>query len=440
MKRISALVETKDVLTDWCHVVLRFLSMYPVDLLIVGAGNRGSVYASYALYHPDLARVVAVAEPRDAYRERMAADHRLQGAQVFGDWREAAAHGRLAAAAVIATPDALHVEPALALAAQGYHLLLEKPMAPTETDCLRIVQAVLAHGVIVAVGHVLRYTNLTIRIKELLAAGVIGEVIGVHHLEPVGYWHFAHSYVRGNWRREQLSSPVLLAKSCHDLDWIRYIVGRRCVRVASFGSLKHFRRDRKPEEAGDRCLDCLVEPSCPYSARRIYGSRLARGESGWPVDVVTPDPSPEALERALRTGPYGRCVYECDNDVMDNQVVILQFEGGSTATFTLAAFSEAGPRRRSIFGTRGQIVTHGQSMRVHDFLTDETTSIVVDGTESLPLNRHGGGDYGLMKSFVAAVAKNDPSLILSGPEESLESHRIVFAAERARRQGTVVAL
>ncbi len=414
--------------------------MPPITLLIIGAGNRGAGYATAAQLQPERVRVVGVAEPRAHYRQAIAQTYHVPAANVFADWREAASRPRFADAVVIATPDALHVEPAIAFARLGYAMLLEKPMAPNAEDCRRIAKAVERSGVIFAVGHVLRYTPYTRQIKALLAAGAIGDVVSIQHLEPVGYWHFAHSFVRGNWRSEALSSPVLLAKSCHDLDWIRHVMGVPCQAVSSFGSLRHFRRENQPAGASERCLDCQVEPDCPYSARKIYLDRVARGQTGWPVDVLTPDVTAEGVEAALRNGPYGRCVYACDNDVLDNQVVQMQFDGGRTATFSMMAFTEAGHRRTTIFGTHGELYCDGHTVRVHDFLTNATQVIDVDALTAGQPGSHAGGDYGLMDMFLSAVAAGDPGLILSGPQESLESHLMVFAAEQARRERRVVQL
>ncbi len=411
--------------------------MNPVTLLIVGAGDRGSGYATYAREHPDLARVVGVAEPRDFYRNEMAATYDIAPDNVFTDWRQAAERDKLADAVIIATQDAMHTEPALAFAAKGYHMLLEKPMAPNAADCRRIVSAVESDGTIFAVGHVMRYTAYTQTLKALLDSGRIGEVVSIQHFEPVGYWHQAHSFVRGNWGNEGDSSSMLLAKSCHDLDWLHYMMGVSCTRVSSFGSLMHFTRDNQPAGAADRCLDCAVEPTCPYSAKRIYLGRLANGQAGWPVDVVTPDLTAEGLTEALRTGPYGRCVYACDNDVVDHQVVNMEFDGGRTATFTMTAFNQAGHRKTRLFGTKGEITGDGNTLHVFDFLTDRTEVIDTEAPEAGILGGHGGGDYGLMSAFIDAVASGDRTRILSGPAETLESHLMVFAAERARRNGTV---
>ena len=415
--------------------------MPPVTLVIVGAGGRGTGYASYAAKYPEEAKVVGVAEPRDYYRDNLVRLHGIPDKNVFTDWRALARRKRFADAAVVATQDDMHAGPALALARKGYHILLEKPMAPNERDCRRIVAAATKAGIVFAVGHVMRYTRYTQKLKALLVAGAVGDIVSLQHLEPVGYWHQAHSFVRGNWRNSTLSSFMLLAKSCHDLDWIRYMMGVSCRRVASFGSLKHFRREEAPQGAAERCLDCGVEPTCPYSALKIYvRDRLERGHLGWPLDVLTPQPTRESVLEALRTGPYGRCVYACDNDVVDHQVVSMEFAGGRTATFTMTAFNRGGNRKTRIFGTRGEVYGDGTKITHYDFLTDKTQEIDTEAPDPTILGGHGGGDYGLMHSFVAAIAKGDPGLVLSGPQETLESHLIVFAAEKARTTGRVVSV
>ncbi|GAA4017908.1 Gfo/Idh/MocA family oxidoreductase [Deinococcus rubellus] len=413
----------------------------PVTLLILGAGSRGQTYADYVRSHPAEGVVVAVAEPDPVRRAAFAERHGLLPERVFTDWQGALAQSKLADVAVIATQDADHVAPVEQAAALGYHLLLEKPMAPDEDGCRRIVAAAEQHGVMLGVCHVLRYTAYTQALKAVLNAGTIGEIVSVEHLEPVGYWHQAHSFVRGHWRNAEESSPMLLAKSCHDLDWLRYIVGLPCQRVSSFGSLKHFRREAQPPGAADRCLDCPpgVEMACPYSAKRYYLGQLEAGNTGWPLNVITSDLTLGGVTAALRDGPYGRCVYACDNDVVDHQVANFEFAGGVTASFTMTAFTRARARETRIFGTRGELHGDSQKLEVYDFLTGETsvldTAVASDGSI---LSGHGGGDDGLMAAFLEAVQRDDPSLILSGPQETLESHLMVFAAERARETGQVV--
>jgi predicted dehydrogenase len=404
---------------------------------VIGAGGRGSTYASWIQDHPDRARIVAVADPDETRRERLADAHQVPAEGRFRSWQDLVATGRVADAAIVATQDADHVAPVEALAAAGYHLLLEKPMAPSVEGCERIVKAATSAGVMLAVCHVMRYMPYTRLLRKVLDSGRIGDVVNVQHLEPVGYWHQAHSYVRGNWRREDEASFMLLAKSCHDIDWLRHIVGRPISRVSSFGGLAHFRAENKPAGAADRCVDCGVEADCPYSAKRFYLGRVERGETGWPVSVITENVTEQGVRQALADGPYGRCVYSCDNDVVDHQVVALEFDGGVAATFTMTAFSQHGHRRTQIFGTRGCIDGDGEKVVVSDFRTDTEEVLEVSSLGSDAGAGHGGGDAGLLDAFTAALRADDPSLILSGPQESLETHLAVFAAERARRSGTV---
>ena len=415
--------------------------MAPVSLIVVGAGQRGTGYANWALRHPDRARVVAVAEPRDVRRARFAAEHGITAENNVVSWEDLAGRPRFADAVLICTQDRMHEEPAEAFAAAGYHILLEKPMAPDEAGCRRIVAAVERAGVMLAVGHVMRYTPYTRAVKEIVDSGQLGEIMSIQHLEPVGFWHQAHSFVRGNWRRADLANTMLMAKSCHDLDWLTHILGRVPQRVSSFGSLTHFTAANRPAGAADRCLACPVEADCAYSAPRLYGELLARGHQGWPLSVLVEDFTPAALDEALRDGPYGRCVYACDNDVVDHQVVALEYPGAATATFTMTAFSQQADRATRIFGTRGELTGDGRDVTVYDFLTraERHVSLAPQGAMNAA-EGHGGGDGGLMDAFTAAVAAQDPGLILSGPRESLASHLAVFAAERARRDGTVETL
>ncbi|WP_166354582.1 Gfo/Idh/MocA family protein [Phytoactinopolyspora limicola] len=411
----------------------------PVRVAFVGAGHRGRAYSPWVREHPERARITAVAEPRTHQRSIVAAD---SGAAEFSDWREllAAENGRrLADAVVITTQDRHHVEPALAFIEAGYHVLLEKPVAPTEAECREVLRAADGADVLFGVCHVMRYTPYTDLVKSVVDSGVLGDIVDVQHLEPVGWWHAAHSYVRGPWSREAEATPMLLAKSVHDLDWLTYVTGLGIRTVASFGSLRHFRPENRPDGATERCLDCPVESSCPYSAPRLYLGTLRERGPVWPVDVITDADDEAGIIDALRTGPFGRCVYAGGNDVVDHQVVAMEFDGGAAGTFTMTAFSEQTHRQTRLFGTHGCLEGDGEQVRVVNFRDGSvrhTDAGIRDGMNAG--EGHGGGDAGVMEAFVRAVATGDPTYIRSGPLESLESHLAVFAAEKSRKNGAVV--
>ncbi len=415
----------------------------PVTILILGAGGRGFVYAGLARKMPELAKVVAVAESRDFQREKMAREYGIAPEMTFKSWEEAAAtKRRLADAVAICTQDAMHEACVMAFAKLGYHILLEKPMAPTAAACRRIVKEVKKYGKMFAVCHVMRYTTYTQCVKKMIDAGTIGEIVSVEHHEPVGFWHQAHSFVRGNWRNEKESSCMLLAKSCHDVDWLSYIIGRRCVRVSSFGGLYYFNKAHQPKGAADRCMDCKLSKKCPYSAKEFYFDRLSRKKDwGWPLDVVDPTFKKANLAKALREGPYGRCVFACDNDVVDHQVVNFEYEGGVTASFTMNAFNLLDGRKTRIFGTTGYIETNDSSvLRHYDFLTKKWETIDTTASGASMAGGHGGGDGGVLGDFCLAIQENDPSHIITGTDATLESHLTTFAAEKSRKTGKVVEM
>ncbi|GAA2800721.1 Gfo/Idh/MocA family oxidoreductase [Kitasatospora paracochleata] len=419
----------------------------PLTIAILGAGARGTAFADLVAERPEVARVTAVAEPRERFRGDLAAKHHIAPEFRFTHWRDLLARPRLADIALIAVQDAEHAAAATALAGIGYQILLEKPMATNEADCEAIAEAARRNGITLAVCHVMRYTPYTVKLKQLLREGAIGDIVSLQHLEPIGNYHFAHSYVRGNWRREDESSPLLLSKSCHDIDWMADIVGQRVARVSSFGSLTHFRPEAAPEGASDRCVTCLLQDSCAYSATTLYrdGLRDGRADDGgakrYMTRVVTGgELTEQAVADALTDGPYGRCVYRSDNDVPDHQVVNLEFENGVTAGFTLTAFTPLENRHTKIFGSHGQLTGDGRRIEIYDFRTEQRTlhDTAVDGPSAA--EGHGGGDRALLNAYLDALHGGRPELIVSGIEATLASHRVVFAAEHARRTGGVVEL
>jgi predicted dehydrogenase len=410
------------------------MSEQPVRVAIIGAGNRGELFGDLIAGMPELGRVAAVAEPRDAYRDRFAARHDLPKSAVFRDWREFFDGPRRCDAVVVSTLDRDHVGPAVAASREGYHLLLEKPMAVTLEDCRAIAEAQKAAGTVSCVCHSLRYHAGFAALKSAVAAGRIGRPVTMDQLEQVVWWHQAHSFVRGNWGNEARSTFMLMAKSCHDIDYLAHLAApAACRRVCSYGSLAYFNRANAPADSADRCLDCAREPRCPYSAVKAY---VDADRESWPAAVIAADHSREAHLEAVRTGPYDRCVWRADNDVVDHQVVALEFEGGLTASFTMTAFTQHAGRKIRVHGTEGEIEFTEERMQVRTFADRRDQDVVFAAEEG----GHGGGDARVAQSFLAAVQRGDPSLVSTDIQESLRTHTIVFAAERSRRLGRAVEL
>lgn len=409
--------------------------MKPITAIVLGAGNRGSVYAGFAKAYPEMLQVVAVAEPRADRRNILAGDLNVPESGRFASWQELLHKPKMADCAFVCTLDDDHTAPAIRAMELGYHVLLEKPMSNTEEECRLIVDTANQTGRTLAVCHVLRYTPFYMTLKNLIDQGQVGQVTAINQIENVGYWHQAHSFVRGNWRTVRETSPMILQKSCHDMDILLWLMGKDCRRVQSFGSLGHFTPENAPAGAPQRCLDgCPHADTCPYYAPALY---MDMQRTGWPVDVITTDLSEEGRRKALEEGPYGRCVYHCDNDVVDRQVVNLEFDGGAVATFTMTAFSADFSRQLKIFGTQGQITADmgTQEIILHRFGEEKKTiPMLEDGEKS----GHGGGDYGILRDFLHILRNGGESRTSAGI--SLQSHLICFAAEKSRKQHIVVEL
>jgi predicted dehydrogenase len=412
-----------------------------VEAVLLGAGNRGRfTYGAYAKAHPDRLRIVALAEP-DAQRRRIVADELgLAAARVFDDWKALLDGPSLAPVAIVATGDDLHVAPALAALERGHHVLLEKPIAPTPGECLRVVEAAERYGRILQISHVLRYTPFYQHVREILASGVLGELVHVDMREHVAFWHMTHSYVRGKFCSSRSAAPFVLAKTCHDLDLLAWFADRPALRVASFGGLLHFRAQDAPSGAPLRCLDgCPVQQDCPHDAVRFYLDPDERIAALWPWSDLSPDPSREARRRALEEGPWGRCVYRCDNDVADHQVLSLEFEGGLTASFAVHGLASEERRTIRVSGTRGELrgVLHEGLIETsrHGRFGWERHAL----PEASPFG-HFGGDPGLLDHFTDAVARGDAGAIRASGRSALESHWMGFAAEESRSRGSVVEM
>jgi predicted dehydrogenase len=416
----------------------------PVEAIMIGAGNRGTfAYGAYAERHPDEIRFTAVAEPDLRRRERFARLHAIPPERQFETWEQAAASGQLAPAALNCTMDRMHYASTMALLQAGYEVLLEKPIAPSLAECAGLVETAERLGRILQVCHVLRYTSFFSTLYEIVRSGRLGEVITIDHRENAAYWHMAHSYVRGLWRNQADSGPMILTKCCHDLDLLIWLTGQVPRRVSSFGSLSHYRVENAPPGAPPRCTDgCPVEEACPWYAPRLYGARpsLDFSPPAWLTNPLTGAETPAERYELLKTHPLGRCVYHCDNDVVDHQVALLEFPGGQTCTFTMHGHAEREGRSMRWDGTRatlyGEFSEGRDEIRIHDHRTNSVEII-----HPIPeVGGHSGGDSGLMEDFVRTLRGESPSPHQTSARISLESHRLAFAIEAARQQGKTLEI
>ena len=407
--------------------------MAKTTAVLIGAGGRGTyTFGTYAKNNPEKLKIVAVAEPDIERRTHFSREHGIPANLQFEDWTELFIRGKIADGAIIATGDDMHLSPSIRAMETGYDILLEKPMARTLDGAVEIARTSSHLGKKVMVCHVLRYTAFYRKIRELMHSGIIGEIVGIEAKEDIGYFHMAHSFVRGNWRNSTNTAPIMLTKSCHDLDLLYWLIGKKCEKLASFGELTHFKAEKKPNGSPLRCIDgCPVEKICPYSAMKIY---LGNDRFGLPIHALTADTSYEGRLKALKEGPYGRCVYACDNDVADHQVTIMQF-GDIEVSFTLQAFTADIRRKIRIFGTGGEIngLLERDDIVVERF-GEEPVKVAVNNESNFG---HNGGDYYLMNSFVEMLSDGAEKPLTSACD-SLESHIMAFAAEEARLEKRVI--
>lgn len=408
-----------------------------IRIAVFGAGGRGRDAYGVYLINNEKAKVTAVAEPHSGKANRFAEEHRISPENIYRNYEDFFSRKREIDAVIICTQDKDHYDPCKKALEAGYHVLLEKPISNNLEECFKLEQLASHYPEqIFMICHVLRYTGFFSEIKKIIDSGEIGKVYSVAHNENTGYFHFAHSFVRGNWRQEKASSPFILSKSCHDIDIILWLIGKSCLSVSAFGSLGHFRKEKAPENAGKYCVDCKAEETCPYSALKIYPEDKL---TEWPSNIVVQENSKEALTKALETGPYGRCVYHSDNDVVDHMNVIFEFEDDVIATFNLNAFTKEVTRTIKVMGDQGEILGHAEknSIEIRRF-DEEKSRFVVPPVQG---GHHGGGDQGIIDNFTHLLA-NHKTARCENPKtsikNSIDSHIIAFAAEKSRKEKKVI--
>ena len=385
-------------------------------------------YGEYALKNRDKIEFIAVAEPDADRREWFALLHGITDKNAVTSWEKLLDRPKLADAVLICTQDKMHYKPAMAALKKGYHVLLEKPMSTDLKECVEMGEIAKKSNLVFSICHVLRYTNFYKKIKEILQSGELGSVISINQIEQVGWWHFAHSFVRGEWGNTYNSGPVILTKCCHDMDIILWLANSDCEYISSFGSLKHFNKENAPKNAPLICTDgCPSEKSCKYYAPKAY---LQTGFNYFTL-AVTSKTSPREIMDALKTSRYGRCVYRCDNTACDNQTVIMQFKNGVSASFNVTAFTQECTRTLKIMCEDGEIIGDigKDEIEIVKFSTDYKEKFTLPKMSS----GHSGGDAGLMSDFVDSVIRGKANFdSVTSADKSVQSHIMAFASEYAR--------
>lgn len=413
--------------------------MKKIKAILIGAGGRGTCYTSYMAKMPEMFQVVAVAEPIDSRRENIRKVHNIPEEMCFTDYKPLLELGKIADLAIIATMDRDHFEPAMMAIDLKYDLLLEKPITPTPAECVKLTENAKKNNVRVVICTVLRYTQIFNHLKEIIDSGKLGEIMSINHEECVGNVHQSHSFVRGNWGNSERSSVMLLQKSCHDIDILQWLLGKKCLKVQSFGTLSYFVEKNAPAGAPDYCVQgCPAAETCPYNAIKLYYDDK---DNDWFRGAATREDNPtdEQVMKAISETLYGKCVYKCDNDVVDHQSVNMLFEDDITVTFTMNAFNKGG-RFIHIMGTKGEVraaIDGNAPIRVYDFETKTEVEIPYSGVDGIA-GGHGGGDEGIVRTLYSYLVGEYSGNAVPTIDESCYNHLVVFAAEESRMTNKVI--
>ncbi len=427
----------------------------PIRAIIVGAGHRALIYASYALERPDKLQIVGVADPIESRRIKAQEIHKFSDDMMFTSAEELASKGKLADAVINGTMDKQHVETSLPLLEAGYDILLEKPFAVNEDEMWELNKAAKKYKRTVCICHVLRFAPFYSEIKQRILDNEIGDIINIQLTEHVNYHHLAVSYITGKWgNEEECGTTMLMAKCCHDVDIMVWLMNHTSPKyVSSFGSDFQFDESKKPEGAGTRCMvDCEIENECLYSAKKLYIDHPERW-SFYVWDELEDSGTPLTIENKIESlktdNRHGRCVWDCNHTVVDHQSTMVEFEDGSTGTLNMIGGSSKEDRTIHIIGTKGEIEgVLGDSTYIvrkidprpgHEY-SEEVYELDVDGDASGVNGTHGGGDLRLVADFVDLLSGETPSISTTSIKDSIMGHYVVFKADEARVKRQVVEI
>lgn len=403
----------------------------------IGAGQRGFIYLSEMMKLKDNKfKIISICDKNEVRLKYFQKVFNVDPQNCFLDEDEFFKNNT-ADLCVVSTQDQAHVNHAIKAMESGSNVLCEKPISDNKEGVLKLLEAQKKYQKQVMVCHVLRFAPAFVQVKKWLNNHEIGDIVTIDSIENVHYPHQAHSYVRGNWRRKEDTSPMIIAKCCHDLDLFYWYTESKCLSVSSIGDLRFFKKENQPEGASDRCKDCKYRGKCEYDAYEIYVNR-----DFWGREIVTNTRpiTDEAVIEALDKGPYGRCVFACDNDVVDNQIVMMRFANGITVNLRMIGLTAYPGRIMKFYGTHGQIDL--DEVSGHITLTKFGKEPIIKNISTLTdaTNGHGGGDHGLIEALYEYLSTGKSENV-SSLDASVESHLIGFAAEESRlNDGRIIFL
>ncbi len=402
-----------------------------MKVAIIGFGDRGQLYST--LFRNENTEIVAIIDLDKSKLGVAINKHGIPADRCFSTEEEFWAKGKIADLLVISVLDQFHFEIAMKAINLGYDILLEKPISTTLDYCRQIECAVKEKGVKLFLCYVLRYAPFYIKLKELIDSGKYGQLVSINATEGVGYWHQAHSFVRGNWRKAEESTPMIVAKCSHDMDVLYWLAGANPVAVSSMGSLSYFKKENAPDGSAKHCCDCLVTDKCPYYNFKFYS------ELPWWIEKVgyfNGDVNDkEAIKKCLadKSNPYSRCVFHCDNDVVDHQVTNIEFDNGVTAHLTMTAFTKECYRKIHLHFTLGDIYGDMNENILHcNLFSGEINNIDIGKLGAI--DGHGGGDAFMVKDIVRAYNENS-QVKSNNVDDAMASHYLAFYAEESRING-----
>jgi len=409
--------------------------MKKITAILIGAGDRGlNAYAQYSINNPGVIEFIAVAEKNKERREYFKKLYNISDDMVFETWDGIFKREKFADAVFICTNENYHYEPTILAMQKGYNILLEKPITQLPHTSVEIGDLAEKYDKVFILGYVLRYTPFFSEIKKVLSEGRIGQIKTIVHSEHIGIAHYAHSFVRGVFSKEENAGPIILSKCCHDMDILNWLIDSKCIQLSSFATPTYFNEKNAPEGAPTRCTDgCPISDNCYFYAPRLYSAP----RSGFNVDTISLDTTPMGKMQALKDGPFGRCVFKCDNNVVDTQIVNMEYENGVNVSFSMTAYTEECYRTIHITGTKGELEGNLETNKftIKDFNSGKLDIVNV----STVSDRHSGGDYYLMTDFIKLVREGN----LSGRtsvRDAVDSHVMCFAAEKSRKEGKIIKI